>query len=75
MQDISGEEYPTGFSYLVGKAAFDPEFAKALESDPNEALRSIGIEPTDEIIGALRRIDTGAIKELAAAFDDPRGVV
>lgn len=70
-----GGEYPIGFSYLVGKAAFDPEFAGALYQDPPEALRAIGIEPTEEILHALSRIDTEAIKDLAAAFDDQRGVV
>ncbi|HSL27330.1 MAG TPA: Os1348 family NHLP clan protein [Acidimicrobiia bacterium] len=68
-------ELPIGFSYLVGKAAFDPEFASALAENPPQALRSIGIEPTEEMLEALRRIDTDAIMDLAAAFDDKRGVV
>jgi hypothetical protein len=70
-----GGEFPIGFSYLVGKAAFDPEFAGALSEDPPQALRSIGIEPTEEMLEALSRIDTDAIMDLAAAFDDKRGVV
>ncbi|MEX2624682.1 MAG: Os1348 family NHLP clan protein [Acidimicrobiia bacterium] len=70
-----GRDYPSGFSYLVGKAAFDPEFASALTEDPPQALRSIGIEPTEEMLHALSHIDTEAIKELAAAFDDKPGVV
>jgi hypothetical protein len=68
-------EFPIGFSYLVGKAAFDRDFAGALAEDPPQALRSIGIEPTEEILEALGRIDTEAIMDLAAAFDDKRGVV
>lgn len=68
-------DYPIGFSYLVGKAAFDPEFASALTENPPEALRSIGIEPTEQILHALSHIDTDAIKDLAAAFEDDRGVV
>ncbi|HUO46677.1 MAG TPA: Os1348 family NHLP clan protein [Acidimicrobiia bacterium] len=75
MAHVPGGDYPMGFNFLVGKAAFDPEFAGALSEDPPGALRSIGIEPTDEILNALKRIDTEAIKALAAAFDDERGVV
>ena len=69
------ESNPAGFSYLVGKAALDPAFARALAEDPAAALRSIGIEPTDEILAALDGIDTNAIKDLAEAMDAPRGIV
>jgi hypothetical protein len=75
MKDPARGERPREFSYLVGKAAFDPEFAKRLSVDPAEALRSIGIDPTEEMLEALGRVDTKAIKDLAAAFDDRRGIV
>ena len=69
------ESNPAGFSFLVGKAALEPDFARALAEDPATALRSIGIEPTDEILAALAGIDTDAIKDLAEALDGPRGIV
>lgn len=70
-----GDTNPSGFSFLVGKAALDPDFARDLAEDPANALRSIGIEPTDEILGALEGIDTDAIKTLAEALDGQRGIV
>jgi hypothetical protein len=69
------ESNPAGFSFLVGKAALEPDFARALGEDPAAALRSIGIEPTDEILAALDGIDTDAIKDLAEALDGQRGIV
>ena len=69
------ESSPAGFSILVGKAALDPDFARALAEDPAAALRSIDIEPTDEILAALDGIDTDAIKDLAEALDGQRGIV
>ena len=65
----------SAFSFLVGKAALEPEFARSLAEDPASALRSIGIEPTAEILEALDGIDTDAIKNLAEAFDGQRGIV
>jgi hypothetical protein len=69
------ETNPSDFSSLVGKAALDPNFARALAEDPASALRSIGIEPTDEVLEALDGIDTDAIKSLAEALDGQRGIV
>jgi hypothetical protein len=63
------------FAHLVGKAAFDPAFARRLEEDPASALRHIGIEPTDEVLGALKQIDFDSIKQLAGALGDERGIV
>lgn len=59
------------FSYFVNKAMFDPKFAETLERDPKQALRDIGIEPTDAILKALEDIDTEQIQKLAAAFGGP----
>jgi hypothetical protein len=63
------------FAHLVGKATFDPEFAEKLEMDPEAALRHIGIEPTDEVLGALDEVDISAIRDLAIALGDEQGVV
>jgi len=58
---------------VVGKAAFDEAFAEALASDPAAALRSIGIEPTDEMLAALAEIDAESIQRLAKAFEPQPG--
>lgn len=68
----SGESH---FAHLVGKAAFDPAFARQLRNEPAEALRAIGIEPTDEVLGALEEVDFDSIEALAGALGDERGIV
>ena len=60
---------------IVGRAAFDESFAEALAADPTAALRSIGIEPTDEMLAALSEIDADSIKRLAEAFEPQPGGV
>ena len=64
------QETPSfGFEYLAGKALFDPAFAQALLQDPAQALESIGIEPTPELLEALRNVDVDSIMAVAEAFD------
>lgn len=63
------------FSHLVGKAAFDPAFARRLREDPAGALRDIGIEPDDEVLAALEEVDIESIEALAEALGDERGIV
>ena len=63
------------FAHLVGKAAFDPVFARRLREEPAEALREIGIEPTQEVLSALEAVDLHSIEQLAGALGDDRGIV
>ena len=58
-----------GFEYLAGKVLFDPEFAQALMQDPAQALESIGIEPTPELLDALENVDVSSLMAVAEAFE------
>ena len=62
----------TDFQTLVGKALSDEGFAEALVKDPEATLRKAGIEPTPEILEALKGVDVEAIKQLAAAFGEDK---
>lgn len=73
MRDSMGAS--SDFNHLVGKAAFDPAFARRLRQEPAEALREIGIHPTEEILTALEEVDLASIEALAGALGDERGIV
>ena len=60
------------FETLVGKAVSDPEFARALSDNPEQTLKSIGVEPTPEMIDALKGVDVASIQRLAMAFGDDK---
>ncbi len=57
---------------LIGKAMSDENFAKALAADPEKALREAGIEPTPEMLEALKGIDAASIQKLAQAFGEDK---
>jgi len=66
---MTGSENPNfGFEYLASKVLFDPAFAQALLQDPSPALESIGIEPTPELLDALKKVDVDSIMAVAEAF-------
>lgn len=65
----------TDLSRVIGKAAADPEFAETLLDTPAAALRSIGIEPTEEMIEALRDVDADSLRRVAEAFEPQPGAV
>jgi hypothetical protein len=56
------------FDNLMNKLLNDRNFAAALVADPDGTLRANGVEPTPEMIGALRGLDPAAIERLAGAF-------
>ncbi len=58
------------FEKLVHKAINDESFAQSLVDNPDAALRSEGIDPTPEMLDALKGVDAGSIKELAATFGE-----
>jgi len=56
------------FNRLVGKALSDPGFCEALVKDPEATLRANGVEPTAEILDALKGLDAAAVQRLAVVF-------
>ncbi len=60
------------FQTLIGKAMSDEQFAQALASNPEKALKDSGIQPTPEMLEALKGVDAAAIQRLARAFGDKK---
>jgi hypothetical protein len=58
----------TEFSQLVERMVTDDAFCSRLVSNPETVLKENGVEPTSEIVGALKGLDADAIKRLASAF-------
>lgn len=56
------------FDSVVQKILSDSDFCSELATNPEAALRSLGVEPTPEIIAALKGLDAASINRLAAAF-------
>jgi hypothetical protein len=55
---------------LVGKILSDESFAQALAQNPEETLKNAGIEPTVDLIKALKGVDSESLKKLATAFGE-----
>lgn len=53
---------------IVGKILADAAFCDALLADPEKALQENGVEPSQEMIEAIKALDPGSMKKLAAAF-------
>jgi hypothetical protein len=53
---------------LVGKILEDEKFVDALAADPQKALEDAGIEPTVDLLEALKGVDPNQIKQMAATF-------
>ncbi len=73
VQEVSMED--TDLARVVGKAAADPEFAESLLADPAAALRSIGIDPTEAMVAAIRDLDADSLRRVAEAFEPQPGAV
>ena len=58
------------FQTLVSRALSDEAFAQTLADNPEKALREAGVEPTPEMLEALKGVDAASIKRLALAFGD-----
>ena len=58
------------FDTLVSKVMSDDAFAANLVSQPEQTLRSAGIQPTGELLDALKGVDLASIKQLASAFKE-----
>ena len=53
---------------LVNKILSDEAFRKALLSNPEATLRQAGIDPTPEMLDALKDIDEDSLQALAENF-------
>ena len=53
---------------IVEKVLNDNDFAQQLVADPEATLRSVGVEPSPEIVNALRNLDAEGLQRMAAAF-------
>jgi hypothetical protein len=65
------------FQDLYAKVLSDSDFRSQLVSDPSDALESVGITPTPEILSAIQSVIT-AVTELGAdleGIDDVKGTV
>ena len=56
------------FQAIVGKILADPGFGEQLVKDPAGVMRANGVEPTAEMIDAVKALDAAAVRKLAAAF-------
>ena len=56
------------FQQLVSKVLSDDDFAQALLDKPEKTLQEEGIEPTTEMLDALKGIEIEAVRNLAVAF-------
>jgi len=60
---------------LVGKILTDEEFARALTENPEQTLEDNGIEPTLDLLDALKEVDAQSLKNLAAAFKENKAAL
>ena len=60
---------------LVGKILSDENFARTLAENPEQALQDAGIEPTIDLLDALKGVDAEALKNLASAFGQDQAAV
>lgn len=60
---------------LVGKILSDPAFAKALADNPEQALQDAGIEPTLDLVDALKDVDAESLQQMAQAFGKDQAAV
>jgi hypothetical protein len=55
---------------LVNRVLNDADFRHALMSDPEGTLRANGVEPTAEMLNALKGVDEDSLSQLARDFGD-----
>lgn len=58
------------FDALITRVLSDESFAANLVSRPEATLKSAGIEPTPEMLDALKGVDVASLRSLVAAFSD-----
>jgi len=60
---------------LITKVLSDDKFAQELVNDPQATLIANGIEPSAQILGALKGIDVASIRRLAKAFGGDKAAI
>ncbi len=65
------EVAPLEFRVLDVEWILSDEFAAQLKVNPESVLREIGVEPTVEILDALKRLNVDELKELTRTFYAP----
>lgn len=65
----------TDLQTLVGKILSDEKFAETLANNPEQALKEAGIDPTIDLIEALKGVDAQSLKNLAASFGENQAAV
>jgi hypothetical protein len=63
------------FSYLSNKVLHDPAFVEGLAENPEEVLSEIGLNPTREILDALKNLNTKSIVRVAEEFSSNLSVI
>ncbi len=58
----------SSFDSIVKKLLSDESFASQLIAAPDETLRAHGVEPTAEMVNALKQLDPTSLSRLASAF-------
>jgi len=59
----------SGINSVIEKAMNDKSFCESLISNPAETLKAEGVEPTDEMLAALKDINADQLNEMASTFD------
>jgi hypothetical protein len=64
------QDAETDFQKLVGKLLTDRAYQQRLGTDPEAALREIGLKATKQRLDALKGVTGSAISKVAEAFGD-----
>lgn len=56
------------FDSLLNKLMADRSFGATLIADPEATLRAHGVEPTSEMVAAVRALDPASLERLVGAF-------
>jgi hypothetical protein len=60
---------------LIGKIMTEEGFAEALAQNPEKALKEANIEPTVDLLEALKGVDPEALKNMATTFKQNQAAV
>ena len=56
------------FDTFVHAVIVDPKYRALLRKDPEKALRHLDIEPTDQLVEALKRIDWASMQKIVDSY-------
>jgi len=60
---------------LIGKIMTEEGFAEALAQNPEKTLNEAKIEPTVDLLEALKGVDPEALKNMASSFKENQAAV